>query len=253
MSETTVPTQPLRSTELTAADAEWFSELAAIRREGAETCADPLVRAQWEAEAAGLDALAAQLRDPANHRVQVLHQGLGGETAPPSDPDMKRHYRLIAEAVGARPGMLAADASLIRLGLARDAGVLTMAVETAQDAGAETSAQKMIAHQLAAAHPLAMELLSLAAAEAQKHRLSPHVNTGALTEAARTTTAAARLMDSFARGALILDRLRNGARQTVVVQHVEVSDGGQAVVAGSIAPGDRKGASPHRAPGRQAK
>ena len=91
--------------------------------------------------------------------------------------------------------MLAADASLARLGLARDANVLTMAVETAQDAGAETAAQKMVAHQLAAAHPLVMELLTIAAAEAQKHRQAPHMNSGALAEAARTTTAAARLMD----------------------------------------------------------
>ena len=57
--------------------------------------------------------------------------------------------------------MLAADASLARLGLARDGDVLTLAVETAQDAGAETAAQKMLAHQLAAAHPLAMELLAI--------------------------------------------------------------------------------------------
>ena len=147
--------------------------------------------------------------------------------------------------------MLAADGSLARLGLARDANVLTLAVETAQDAGAETAAQKMLAHQLAAAHPLAMELLAIASAEAQKHRLSSHHNPGALAEAARTTTAAARLMDSFARGALILDRLLNGARQTVMVQHLNVSNGGQAVVAGNVAPGDRVAATPRSPRGRQ--
>ena len=133
----------------------------------------------------------------------------------PANPAMPRRYSDVAEAVGANPTMLAADASLARLGLARDANVLTMAVETAQDAGAETAAQKMVAHQLAGAHPLAMELLRIAAAEAQKHRQAPHMNSGALAEAARTTTAAARLMDTCARGALILDRLLNGARQTV--------------------------------------
>ena len=37
--------------------------------------------------------------------------------------------------------------------------------------------------------------------------------------------------------ALVLDRLRNGNRQTVVVQHVAVSDGGRAVVAGAVAAG----------------
>lgn len=54
--------------------------------------------------------------------------------------------------------------------------------------------------------------------------------------------AAARLMDSVTRTALTLDRLRHGSRQQVVVQHVSVRDGGQAVVAGSVAPGGGIGA-----------
>src|SRR4051812_9315910 len=37
------------------------------------------------------------------------------------------------------------------------------------------------------------------------------------------------------------DRLRNGGRQTVVVQHVSVADGGQAVVAGHVAPAGEVG------------
>ena len=52
---------------------------------------------------------------------------------------------------------------------------------------------------------------------------------------------AARLMDAYQRGLLTLDRLRNGGRQMVTVQHVNVSAGGQAVVAGTVGgrnPGD---------------
>jgi hypothetical protein len=236
---------------LTAADAGRYDSLAAMKHEAAECCSDPTIRAEWEAEAAGLEALATRLRDPATRGVPVLRQGLGGETAPPDHPDMQQRYRQVAQAVEAKPGMLAADASLARLGLARDGGVLTLAIETAQDAGAETSAQKMLAHQLAAAHPLAMELLAIASAEAHKHRTASHLNNGALAEAARTTTAAARLMDSFARGALILDRLLNGARQTVMVQHVTVGDGGQAVVAGNVEPRDRVSATPRPSRGRK--
>jgi hypothetical protein len=56
-------------------------------------------------------------------------------------------------------------------------------------------------------------------------------------EAARMATAAARMMEATARAALVLDRLRHGNRQTVVVQHVAVADGGQAVVAGAVAAG----------------
>ena len=47
-------------------------------------------------------------------------------------------------------------------------------------------------------------------------------------------------MESYQRGALTLERLRNGGRQVVQVQHVNVSDGGQAVVAGTIQGGRRK-------------
>jgi hypothetical protein len=81
-----------------------------------------------------------------------------------------------------------------------------------------------------------MELLASASRDARRHRSAPHLNQGATAEAARSAGAAARLLDAFQRGALALDRLRNGGRQTVVVQHVSVAEGGQAVVAGAVAP-----------------
>ena len=49
-----------------------------------------------------------------------------------------------------------------------------------------------------------------------------------------------RLMETCQRGALTLDRLRNGGRQVVQVQHVTVGDGGQAVVAGTVQGGTRQ-------------
>jgi hypothetical protein len=60
-------------------------------------------------------------------------------------------------------------------------------------------------------------------------------------EAARCAAASARLMEAFGRGMLTLERLRNGGRQTVVVQHVAVGDGGKAVVAGALTPGAGSG------------
>jgi len=53
--------------------------------------------------------------------------------------------------------------------------------------------------------------------------------------------AAARMMETFQRGLLTLDRLRNGGKQVVTVQHVTVGDGGQAIVAGKVSPGGRRG------------
>jgi hypothetical protein len=118
---------------LTAADAELFDEHAAFKRGAAENCStDPVIHAQFVAEAEGLEALAARLRDPAAHGVPALRQGQGAETAPPPNPAMPRRNSDVAEAVGTNPTMLHADASLARLSLARDANVLTLAVETAQ-------------------------------------------------------------------------------------------------------------------------
>jgi hypothetical protein len=94
----------------------------------------------------------------------------------------------------------------------------------------------MIAHQLAAAHKLAMELCAAASRAVSRHTAAPHLHPAALADAARTGGAAARLMVACQGAALALDRLRHGARQQIVVQHVAVADGGQAVVAGSVAP-----------------
>jgi hypothetical protein len=220
---------------LSTADAEWFDALAAEKRAAAASAADPVWAAQQAAEGEGLAALAAALRDPSARGVPALRRGRGGEAAPTPHSDMPGRCRDVADAVAREPALLAAEASLDRLGLARTADALALAVETAEDARAETAAEKMIAHQLAAAHKLAMELIAAASRDARRHTAAPHLNQGALAEAARTGAAAARLMVACQGAALALDRLRHGARQQIVVQHVAVADGGQAVVAGSVA------------------
>jgi len=224
------PTPP----SLTAADAEWYEQVAAIKRELAAAYRDPVQAAQLEAEAGAVEALAATLRDPAARDVPVLHKGQGGETAPPDDCDMPWRKRELAQAVAATPAMLAADASLARLTLARDADVLPLAVEAAQDAGAQTATEKMLADQLAAAHRLAMDLFSVASGDIYRHQKARDLNPAALADATRSGAVAARLLGAFAQGTLALSRLRNGGRQTITVQHVTVADGGQAVVAGSV-------------------
>ena len=53
-------------------------------------------------------------------------------------------------------------------------------------------------------------------------------------EKARLLNAGARLMKAFQDGLLVLNKVRTGGKQTVLVQHVQVSDGGQAVVSGTV-------------------
>jgi hypothetical protein len=53
-------------------------------------------------------------------------------------------------------------------------------------------------------------------------------------EAGRMMNASARMMETFQHGLLTIAKIRSGGTQTVVVQHVNVSDGGAAVVAGQV-------------------
>jgi hypothetical protein len=66
------------------------------------------------------------------------------------------------------------------------------------------------------------------------NRSAPVVRQEATEEAIRITAAMTRMMDSFQRGVLALERLRKGGQQVVVVQHVNVSGEGKAVVAGNV-------------------
>ena len=53
----------------------------------------------------------------------------------------------------------------------------------------------------------------------------------------RLVNASVRLMSVYQQGLQTLQRLRTGGRQEVVVQHIHVTDGGQALVAGHVKPG----------------
>jgi len=223
-------------TGLTAGDAEMFECMAAAKRASA-VGTDPVWGAQANAEASGLEALAASLRDPAARGVPHLQQGQGGETAPPENGDHSWRIRELERVVAAPSPVLAADASLDRLRLAQKADVLNMAVELAADVGASNGGERMLAHQLAAAHQIAMRLFTAADRDLDRHQAAASLNPGALLDAQRSAAVGARVMVSFAQGMAVLDRLRNGNRQVVVVQHTTVNEGGQAVVAGTVAPG----------------
>jgi hypothetical protein len=125
------------------------------------------------------------------------------------------------------------EASRDRLELAAEAGCLALAADAAETIRAENSLEKMLAHQLATAHRLSMAMAGRAAMHTAN---ASHADFGLAqrefhaTEAVQAAGAAARMMDVFQRGLLTLQRLRTGGRQTVVVQHVVVGDGGQAAI-----------------------
>jgi len=128
------------------------------------------------------------------------------------------------------PNSISVDASEQRMRLAAGAGVLQSAVDAANSAQAVNSLEKMLCHQLSAVHSAGMKLVG-------------RVGGGGMppVEEARLANAAARMMQIFQEGVLTLQKLKTGGRQTMIVQHVQVSDGGNALVAASV-----NGVSPSR-------
>lgn len=224
---------------MSPADAILAQARAAHHRELAkemQAWGDP-VGARFElATADGLERAASAALDPSTHTAQPLVAGLGGEVIARTRQNLRDRPGLI-DTPTTRPDMAVAEASLERLRLAADAGVLTLATDMAETIQAQNSAEKALAHQMTAAHRLAMMLVTQADQDLLAYRQGATYSRRAperATEAARMACAAARLMDSYQRALLTLDRLRNGGRQVVTVQHVTVADGGRAVVAGAV-------------------
>ena len=179
---------------------------------------------------------AGELEASANEKLDHQHSSLaraGGELIP--DGEQLAEGANFIDTVK-HPHAVTAEASLERLKLS-DEGIAcaALALDTAESIQAANSVEKMIAHQMAAAHKLAM-IFAGQAKQLIEHEThgwgeepSPYV-----AEAAQVANASARMMDTFQKAALAIHKLRTGGKQIVTVQHVTVSDGGQAVVTGGI-------------------
>ena len=147
-----------------------------------------------------------------------VEQGTGGElTLPPEDrADRPGHMGLVQE-----PDWVNIYASRERIELLSKAQVFNLGADAADSIKARDSFEKMLAHQLAAAHKHCLDLL----AESARYQ-NP-------VERARLANTSVRLMGAFQSGLVAFGRYRSGGKQTVVVQHVQVADGGQAVITGT--------------------
>jgi hypothetical protein len=121
------------------------------------------------------------------------------------------------------PDLAAVEASLERSRLLLDYGIeaVAMALDASASIEAANSLEKMLAHQLAVAHKTAMEQIGRA-----------HGACAPDTEIKRLNVAT-RFMSVFQQGLLTLKKLRQGGRQQITVQYVNVSHGSQAVI-GSV-------------------
>jgi hypothetical protein len=119
-----------------------------------------------------------------------------------------------------RPTTISVRASEHRLQLVENLGVMQSAVDTAVTAQASNSIEKMLAHQLAATHTAAMNLLTFM--PGMQPSTSGVRTAPPAAEISRMGNAAARLREAFSSGCQALQRLKTGGTQRVVVQHQQV-------------------------------
>jgi hypothetical protein len=137
------------------------------------------------------------------------------------------------------PNIISVDASMQRSSLAMRADILTPALDAIKAADATSSIEKMICYQMAGVHEAGMNLLIRLREDATNHPQRCQ-QPG---EIARLTNAVSRLFEVYQNAALVLQKLKTGGRQHVVVQHqqlVNVGPGGQAVVARTVRRSSRK-------------
>ncbi len=174
------------------------------------------------------------VREPVPAVIAVT--GVGGEIAPiGTDCVLAPYFRNTTE----DPDYVAAGASRDRIELAHEANALEMALDIADTVGATNSVERMLAHQLGAAHHGTMKLL------AQMNHLTGNIDRmqhgrdwadidRKNIQATRLANAVARMMAACGQSALALQKLKAGPHQVMTVQHVTVEEGGQAVVAGQM-------------------
>jgi hypothetical protein len=188
---------------------------------------------EWEAE--------ARTKQLPSTRTEV---GAGGEL-------IDRENR--CDALGtvdtvAHPDYVTAEASSDRLGLASQAGSLSLALDAADTIQAQDSLEKMLVHQMAVLHRGMMRATAQMDEELDAAaRGDPNKREAANVRACRLAGAISRLSATYQQGLLTLQRKRTGGNQQVTVKHihqqVNVTEGGQAVVAGDTVtrgPGERR-------------
>lgn len=115
-----------------------------------------------------------------------------------------------------QPDAAAVEASCTRTRLLRNTNTTDLGIDAANSIQAQTSIEKMLAHQMAVCHQTSLELMQEATSpmygvECDKINI---IKT-------RKLNSANRLMQTFQQAMLTLQKVRTGGKQTVVVQHVD--------------------------------
>jgi len=118
------------------------------------------------------------------------------------------------------PGIAAIEASNHRTDLLTSLGndIAAMALDASDTISAGNSLEKMLAHQMAATHEAGMQMMRRA------NLMEDHA------AAAKCMGSAIKAFTAYQGALATLDKMRSDKHQHIVVQHVNVNAGGQAVV-----------------------
>jgi len=202
-------------------DVELAARMRVAARYSGPCAADDLRLAdEWEAQ--------ARTKQLPSTRTEI---GAGGELI-----DRENRCDPTIDTV-AHPDYVTAEASRDRLALASQAGSLSLALDAADTIQAQDGLEKMLVHQMAVLHCGMMRAAArmneeLDAADV----IDANKREAANVRACRLAGAISRLSATYQQGLLTLQRKRTGGNQQVTVKHihqqVNVTQGGQAVVAG---------------------
>ena len=172
--------------------------------------------------------------------AEMAEVGIGSELIPFGQEGNARVLRNTIDS----PTYVTAGASRARIELASQTGSLELGLDLADTIQAGNSLEKMLAHQLAAAHASSMRLTAQLNECTERMQSCSYDRAGdekrdrANIQATRLAGAVARMNGSFQHGLLTLQRMRSGGRQVVTVKHVhqqvQINEGGQAMVAGQL-------------------
>ena len=124
------------------------------------------------------------------------------------------------------PDLAAIEASFDRSRLLLGSDVAAMALDAANSIQASNSLEKMLAHQMAALHKSVMEQIGQLQYEPDAAAQAKRLN------------AAAKCMTAYQHGLLTLRKMRQGGKQRITVQYVNVSNGSQAVLGDVVKGGE---------------
>ena len=211
--------------------------------QGIETLAEAKREAQLSAiSPGGMSASAAfkakKLGEAADKLLSLdedLKIVVGNEALPPEPKDLRNdEFYGIRETLQSGADFVNLDASNERTKLVSDLNCLDLALDAAQSINAKNSLEKMLMHQAAVCHSISMDLLRRAKERSYSHYKYLDSEKKDTDLQAKLINAACRLMDTYDRKMRTFQKLRNGGRQVVTVQYVQVAGKAQAIVTGSM-------------------